>query len=227
MSLVLERETKHEARVNDRPLARSLHRRRKISARAFERRARAIFWLKRVLPAVALILLSLIVLWPEFRHITEQGRAALRRFNTRASLSGLIVNAHYRGVDSHGQTYTVTAATARQVTPDLVSLNEPKADTVVSGGTWVLVTADHGMYQQHQSVLDLWGHVTLYRDDGITVHTGTATLDLKSGFGAGNHVVSAEGPFGTLDANGFAVGDKGSMAQFTGPARLVLNAKRQ
>lgn len=227
MSLALERETKRESRVTERPSARGVQRRRKISARAFERRARAIFWLKRVLPAVALILLSLIVLWPEFRHITEQGRNALRRFNAHANLSGLIVNAHYRGVDAHGQTYTVTAVTARQLTPDLVALTEPKADTVLAGGAWVLVTADHGMYQQHQSVLDLWGHVTLYRDDGITVHTSTATLDLKSGFGAGSRVVSAEGPFGTLDANGFAVGDRGGMAQFTGPARLVLNAKRQ
>ena len=223
MTLVLDRNTSTPA--PDRPSA--LARRRKLSPRAFERRARAIFWLKRALPAVALILLSLILLWPELRHLTAQGRAALSRFNAHASLSGQILDAHYRGVDRRGEKYTVTAVSGRQLTPNLVALTRPQADTVLANGSWVMMKADHGVYAQHQSVLDLWGHVTLYRDDGITVHTSAATLDLKSGVAAGAATISAEGPFGTLDATGFTVGDKGTLAQFTGPARLVLNAKSQ
>ncbi len=225
MTVLLDRQTKAQS-VTNRP-ARALARRRKLSPRAFERRARAIFWLKRALPAVSLILLSLIILWPEFRHITAQGRAALRRLDAHGSLSGQILNAHYRGVDRRGEEYTVTAVSGRQLTPDLVALNKPVADTLLANGDWVMLKADHGIYAQHQSVLDLWGHVTLYRDDGITARTRAATLDLKVGFAAGSATISAEGPFGTLDATGFAIGDKGSMAQFTGPARLVLNAKSQ
>ena len=37
--------------------------------------------------------------------------------------------------------------------------------------------------------------------------------------------VHAEGPFGSLDAQGFAVTDHGAVVQFTGPGRLVLNAR--
>jgi lipopolysaccharide export system protein LptC len=40
-------------------------------------------------------------------------------------------------------------------------------------------------------------------------------------------MVHAEGPFGTLDAQGFALTDKGSVIQFTGPGRLVLNGRNQ
>ena len=37
----------------------------------------------------------------------------------------------------------------------------------------------------------------------------------------------AEGPFGTLEAQGFAVVDQGAVIQFTGPARLVMNGHGQ
>ena len=32
-----------------------------------------------------------------------------------------------------------------------------------------------------------------------------------------------EGPFGTLDSEGFTLVDKGTAVQFAGPARLVMN----
>ncbi len=37
-------------------------------------------------------------------------------------------------------------------------------------------------------------------------------------------MVHAEGPFGTLDAQGFTLTDKGSAIQFFGPGHLVLNS---
>ena len=36
----------------------------------------------------------------------------------------------------------------------------------------------------------------------------------------------AEGPFGTLDAQGFVLVDKGAVIQFQGPAHMVLNGGR-
>ena len=38
--------------------------------------------------------------------------------------------------------------------------------------------------------------------------TDTATVDLKAGVAAGADMVHAEGPFGTLDAQGFTLTDK-------------------
>jgi len=67
--------------------------------------------------------------------------------------------------------------------------------------------------------------VTLYRDDGTTVTTDSASLDLKNGAAASSEPTHAEGPFGTLDAQGFTLTDKGTAIQFTGPARLVLNGE--
>ena len=76
---------------------------------------------------------------------------------------------------------------------------------------------------QHSGLLDLSGDVTVYRDNGVTLRTDSAAMDLKSGAGAGDKPTHAEGPFGTLDAQGFALVDKGAVIQFQGASRLLLN----
>ena len=53
------------------------------------------------------------------------------------------------------------------------------------------------------------------------MRTSSAAIDLKNGAAAGAEPVHAEGPFGTLDAQGFTVTDKGAAMQFAGPAHLV------
>jgi lipopolysaccharide export system protein LptC len=202
----------------------SSRRKRSVSHRAITRRARRIFWAKRLLPALAVVLLALVILWPEFNRLTAAGQAAVTAANKAETLSGNLVDAHYRGVDAHGQPYAVTAAAGQQVTAEQVNLTNPKADIMLQSGHWVMLTADRGVYIQHKDILDLSGHVVIYRDDGLTFTTSAATLDLKAGFAAGARTVSVEGPFGTIDATGFAGSDKGSMLQFTGPARLLMNA---
>jgi lipopolysaccharide export system protein LptC len=48
-------------------------------------------------------------------------------------------------------------------------------------------------------------------------------MNLKLGAGDSDQYTHAEGPFGTLDAQGFTLVDKGAVIQFHGPARLVMN----
>ncbi len=90
-----------------------------------------------------------------------------------------------------------------------------------------MLQAKDGVYLQHTSQLDLSHNVTLYRDDGTTLTTNSASIDLKNGAAAGAEPTHAEGPFGTLDAQGFTITDKGAAVQFAGPAHLVLNGASQ
>jgi lipopolysaccharide export system protein LptC len=134
-----------------------------------------------------------------------------------------LTDARYRGVDEQGRPYTVTAATAEQVTQDRINLTAPKADIALANGTWLMLQSKHGVYLQNSNQLDLSKDVTLYRDDGTTVTSASASIDLKLGAAAGAEPTHAEGPFGTLDAKGFTITDKGTAIQFIGPAHLVLN----
>jgi lipopolysaccharide export system protein LptC len=79
---------------------------------------------------------------------------------------------------------------------------------------------------QHADQLDLSQDVMLYRQDGTILTSDTATLDMKRGAATSADFTHAEGPFGTLDAQGFTLVDKGGIIQFHGPAKLVLNGNK-
>jgi lipopolysaccharide export system protein LptC len=177
---------------------------------------------KWLLPTAALLLLATIALWPEFIRMRDSARIAFQRFATEVG-GATLTDARYHGVDEQGRPYTLTAATAQQDGPDRVNLTTPKGDITLSNGTWLMVQSKLGVFLQHSGQLDLSQDVTLYRDDGTTMTTASASVDLKNGAAASSEPTHAEGPFGTLDSQGFTLTDKGTAIQFSGPAHLVLN----
>jgi lipopolysaccharide export system protein LptC len=178
---------------------------------------------KWVLPIGALALLAMVALWPEIDRATNKARLAMSHVSGELE-GGMLVNARYNGVDEKGRPYTITAATARQVDPERVAMTTPKGDITLENGTWMMLSAKEGTFMQHLNQLDLVNNVTLYRDDGTTMHTASASIDVKAGAAAGSEPTHVEGPFGTLDAQGFTVMDKGTAIDFPGPAHVVLNA---
>jgi lipopolysaccharide export system protein LptC len=177
---------------------------------------------KLVLPAASVALLVLLVVWPELTRDTESGRLSYRRLSVVPE-SGELGEPRYRGVDSSGRPYTITATRARQAGQSRTDLFDPIADMTTESGAWILLRSSQGIYLPKDGQLDLSGEVTLYREDGLTISSNTATFDLRQGATTGAERVHAEGPFGTLDAQGYAVIDKGDVMQFTGPGRLIMN----
>jgi lipopolysaccharide export system protein LptC len=195
-----------------------------IHPRQARRRWMVGLW-KRLLPVVALALLASVALWPELAREREQARVAYRS-ELAAPQSGEMIEAVYHGVDERGRPYTMTASKAHQISPERINLTDPKGDITLESGNWLMAQSRQGVYLQQLGNLDLSQDVVLYRDDGTTIATDTATVDLKAGVAAGADMVHAEGPFGVLDAQGFTLTDKGSAIQFFGPGHLVLNSAR-
>jgi lipopolysaccharide export system protein LptC len=192
------------------------------SQRDLARRRTLVNLTKWLLPVIALALLSTVALWPEFDHVAEQTRLSFS--GASGTVQGArLTDARYRGVDQQGRPYTLTASVAQQAGPERVNLTSPKGDITLKDGTWLMLQAKQGVYSQHSDELDLSHEVTLYRDDGTTMTTASASVDMKNGAAAGADPVHARGPFGTLDAQGFTLLDKGTIIQFAGPAHLVLN----
>jgi lipopolysaccharide export system protein LptC len=177
---------------------------------------------KWVLPLAAMALLASIALWPEVEDAAIKSRLRMNHVSGDVN-GGKLLDARYNGVDEKGRPYTVTAATAWQIDPQRVGMTMPKGDITLQNGTWLMLSSKEGTFMQHLNQLDLSKDVTLYRDDGTTLHTQSASVDMKAGAAAGSEPVHAEGPFGVLDAQGFTVMDKGAAIDFPGPAHLVLN----
>ena len=85
---------------------------------------------------------------------------------------------------------------------------------------------DGELDERRCSEIESWLEQDASASERVAQLTESAAVDMKNGAAAGTQPVYAEGPFGTLDAHGFALVDKGSVVQFTGPARLVMNGKQ-
>ncbi len=190
------------------------------------RRRRSVRVAKYVLPVVALALLSSIALWPELSKTLARGRVTFRRLAAISLYAGRMTHPRYHGLDEKGRPYTVSADHADRDGPLRLNLKNPVGDVTMENGTWLLLRAKSGVFMQHANELDLQDQVTLYRQDGTVMTSATATMNLKQGAATSNDFTHAEGPFGTLDAQGFTLVDRGSVVQFHGPAHLVLNAAK-
>ncbi|GAL97037.1 LPS export ABC transporter periplasmic protein LptC [Acetobacter tropicalis] len=207
-------------------LAPAQQRRVAPDAGTLARRRTLLRWAKWVLPATALLLLSSIAVWPEVDRLINANSAAIREISKVKIESGNLVGATYRGVDEHDRPFMVTSDSAHQANPERMDLTNPAADILTQGGDWILVRSQKGVYMQHADILDLTGEVTLYRDDGLMMHSPVADIDIKRSIIASDSWVRAEGPFGVLDAKGYLLSQHEGIAQFRGPGRLILNDDR-
>ncbi len=193
---------------------------------ALARRRHTVRMAKYVLPVVALAMLSSIALWPELARTVARGRVTWHRLTAVATGAGQMLRPRYHGLDERGRPYTVSADHANRDGPVRINLRAPVGDLTLENGAWLLLRARSGVFIQHVNELDLQDDVVLYRQDGTTMTTDTATMNLKQGAATSNDATHAVGPFGTLDAQGFTIVDRGAVVQFHGPAHLVLNGAK-
>ncbi|WP_158742358.1 LPS export ABC transporter periplasmic protein LptC [Acidisphaera sp. L21] len=186
---------------------------------------RTIIWAKRLLPVAAVLLLGSIAAWPELARQFDSARISIHKGGLSADMqAGKLLNVRYHGVDLRNRPYTVTADQALQAGTERINLVAPKGDVVSENGSWTYAQSENGVYIQHAGLMDMSGNVTLYRDSGVTMQTQSVAMDLKAGVASSSVPTHAEGPFGTLDAQGgFTLVDKGNIIQFDGKSRLLLN----
>lgn len=190
---------------------------------ALARRRLAIAILKRVLPAAALAVLALIVLWPEISGLEDRVRLAYRKPDSTVTDSARIVAPRYVGRNETGRPYELAAESAEQASGSTtVALTKPTGDITLEDGAWVTLQAERGTFRRETRLLDLAGEVALFHDAGYEIRTDRARIDLAAGRAEGDAPVAAQGPPGTLDATGFRLEEQGAVVIFTGPARMVL-----
>jgi lipopolysaccharide export system protein LptC len=178
---------------------------------------------KRLLPVLALGLLAVVVFWPEIEGNEDRSRVSFRRVPQPRAESLRVVSPRYQDVDELSRPYTVTARAAQQLGGEqILDLEAPRADMVLTDGGWVHVSADAGRYDRPQHHLDLAGDVTIHHDNGMTLRTPEAAVAVEAGTASGDAPVAAQGPFGTLESEGFRLKDRGAVVVFTGRAHAVL-----
>ena len=86
---------------------------------------------------------------------------------------------------------------------DILAIGVMLDDMTLENGTWLNVRSKQGVYIRKDQQLDLSHDVVMYRDDGTTMTTDSATVAMKDGAASSGMPTHVEGPFGTIDATGF------------------------
>ncbi len=180
--------------------------------------------MKFVLPAIALLLIGLIVSWPYINVPDAKFRIGFADLSVKEADDPSMLNPRYVGTDDDDQPYSVTAEIARKLAASgkVIELDSPKADIALSDGTWLVLTASRGVYGREVETLDLVGSVVLYHDSGYEFLTDKAKIDLDKSTAEGDQPIRGQGPFGNLQAEGFRLVNKGRTIYFTGKSKLVI-----
>ncbi|SDC14284.1 LPS export ABC transporter periplasmic protein LptC [Belnapia rosea] len=206
------------------PLSRE---RRSFSQGQMARRRFMVRWSKRLLPALALGLLAVVVFWPEIEGNDDRSRVSFRRMVQPRAEGLRVVNPRYQGVDSLNRPFTVTARIGQQPGAEQVlDLEEPRADILLSDGAWVYLQAHQGRFNRAANHLDLSGEVTIYHDSGVMMLTESAAVETEAGTASGDAPVAAQGSFGTITSDGFRITERGAVVVFTGNAHAVLEGRQ-
>jgi lipopolysaccharide export system protein LptC len=201
--------------------------RQAASRAAVDRRhTRRVAVLKRLLPAIGILLLLLIAIWPRLTPLWERMRIGLPAIDLRDAQELRMVNPRYSGIDREGRPFVVTAASARQIPDrqDLVSLQFPVAEIRLRSGAEVRASAISAVYQSQAGLIDMFGDVTVTHQDGTRFVTQTARVNATQNAAEGNDPVAGHGPAGEIKAQGFRIIDKGETIIFTGQSDMLLNA---
>jgi lipopolysaccharide export system protein LptC len=167
------------------------------------------------------------MIWPQLTEQEGRFRIGLAKIDKEAARDLKMINARYTGVDKSRRPFAVTADSASQPAADspMVALDQPKADIVLSNGSWVAVTAESGAYNRTSQILELKGSVNLFHDKGYEFRTSTAVIDLAAGDAIGTEPIQGQGSFGTIEAQGFILYNRGERVEFTGKTTVVLIRK--
>ena len=159
---------------------------------------RLVATLKLALPAAAVAVLVTCLVWPlttqrEFSFILSKDRVAEARERLRMD------RAVYRGEDSKGQPFTITAASAVQKTSDtpIVELRDISAELRTADGP-ARADADVGLYDLERESIDIVGPVKLESASGYRLDTRDVSVDLATRRVTGSGAVTGRMPLGTF-----------------------------
>lgn len=189
--------------------------------------SRFVQMMKFLLPTVALVLIGLVLAWPYLKTEDLKFRLSFAALTADKTEDPSMVNPRYIGFDKDNQAYSITADLARKLASESpnVELEMPKADITLDDGTWLVLTAETGLYRRTEKTLDLEGAVNLFHDSGYEFRTSRASIELEKGTARGSVPVHGQGPFGDLSGEGFYLIDKGKTIVVTGKSKLVIYPK--
>lgn len=183
--------------------------------------------LAKVLPAgigaiVAVLLVAPLFPRGEISFLLDRNKVAITTERLRLS------HAMYRGEDSDGRPFSVTAGNAAQRTAAIpvVEMEDLAARILLSDGSAELKAPD-GTYDFGKNVVNVRGPVDFRAADGYRLTTSDVQIDLKSQKVSGSGGVAGAVPSGTFSADRIEADLENRTVALVGRARLTMQGVPQ
>jgi len=188
------------------------------------RHSRRVDRLRFILPAIALMILVLIMSWPWLNG--GYHGIIMPVFSRAAGLDTDAMRMHrprYVGRTEKQEPYEVSANSAilDPKNQDMIRLDQLTAIVEQRTAENVHVRANEGLYYRSRGALDLKGDLELRIGERYTFKTSEASVNFNIGEVVGPMPVAGEGPIGTLVADRFNVSDHGKLLRFKGHVHVV------
>lgn len=194
------------------------------SKNSVSRHTRIIRMTKLLLPAIAALLVGLLILFPSLKQTNDEFAIDIT-YPKKGELEKLhIENTIFYITDKDNKVNNFTADNVDETEPGskLIKLVNPDGVLPSSNGAWINIKSPTGYYNQETNVLDLVENVDVFYSDGMTSKTEEMTFDFKEGKGYGDKPVTADGVFGKLQSQGFEFYSKQDLLIFTGKTYITV-----
>jgi len=149
-------------------------------------------------------------------------------YETLATLKNdlAMISPRLSGVDANGNPFVITAKVAVQDArdPKRATLQTVEADLTTSRG-WLNARAAHGAVDMNANQLTLDNGIDLFTDNGYSLHTERAEVDLKRDIVTGSREITGQGPTGTMRADRFRYDHPAGRLILEGHVRTVIDPK--
>lgn len=190
--------------------------------RRASRYSRFVGLMRFVLPATALVLIALLMLWP---HLMGGGGLIAPMFvDAPKQLEQMQMRQpRYVGQTSSGRPFTVRAETAETTptAPDRIQLDRLVAQ-IDTQRRDVELAARSGVYRRDDQKLDLAGGIEVLTSDGYRLETQSARVLLEDGRVIGQRPITGTGPAGEIRADRFEIRNGGDVLRFEGRVKVTL-----
>jgi lipopolysaccharide export system protein LptC len=139
--------------------------------------------------------------------------------------AGAVMAPQFRGIDSSGKPYTVTAETARRhrENSSLIDLTNPRLEDATSK----TVSADAGVWDEKKRILDLSGNVVMEDAAGYTFKSDKTRMYVEESRVEGKTPLQGVGPMGDVTADSYEVLDDGNRIVLKGNVSTTFTSRRK
>ena len=206
--------------------ARQIRSERQQWAAPGSRHDRVVAIAQRVLPAAVGVLAAFLIIAPlmnntEMRFILDKGRVQVAKERMK------LQSAQYRGEDSKGRTFTLTAGSAVQKTSadPVVQMNDLSAQIELPDGP-ARLQANRGRYNMQSDTVNVDGPITFRAADGYRMETSDATIALNSRTMKSGGPVTGTTPLGTFGGDQMHADLEARTVRLDGNAHLRIVPKQ-